>query len=29
MISEEQTRKYCCEEISNIENYDKAIKDPT
>lgn len=29
MISEEQTRKYCCEEISNIENYYKAMADKT
>ena len=29
MISEEQTRKYCCEDISQIENYDKAVNDKT
>ena len=29
MICESQTRKYCCEDISKIENYDKAIADST
>ena len=28
MINEEQTRKYCCEDPSLIENYDKAVSDP-
>ena len=27
MINEYSANKYCCENISNIENYDKAIKD--
>lgn len=27
MINEEYTKKYCCEDISLIENYDKAISD--
>lgn len=29
MISKDQTRKYCCEDISLIENYDKAVNDKT
>lgn len=29
MISKNQTRKYCCEDISKIENYDKAVNDKT
>ena len=29
MISEAQARKYCKEDISLIENYDKAVKDKT
>ena len=29
MISEENAKKYCCEDISLIENYDKAIADKT
>lgn len=29
MISESCIKKYCCEDISLIENYDKAIKDKT
>lgn len=28
MISEYKAKKYCCEDISLIENYDKAINDP-
>ena len=27
MINERKVRSYCCEDISLIENYDKAIKD--
>lgn len=27
MISERHTRKFCCEDISKIENYDKAVAD--
>ena len=27
MICERNSRKFCCEDISNIENYDKAIAD--
>ena len=27
MICEKNAKKYCCEDISNIENYDKAIAD--
>lgn len=29
MISEQELKKYCCEVISKIENYDKAIADTT
>ena len=29
MINETQAKKYCCEDISNIENYDKAVADKT
>lgn len=29
MISERQIKKYCCEDISLIENYYKAINDKT
>lgn len=29
MISENQVKKYCNEDISNIENYDKAVADTT
>ena len=29
MISEKNVRKYCCENISLIENYEEAIKDNT
>lgn len=29
MISEKMTKKYCCEDLSLIENYDKAISDTT
>lgn len=29
MISEKNARKYCCEDIRNIENYDAAVKDTT
>lgn len=29
MISETQVKRYCSEDISNIENYDKAINDKT
>ena len=29
MINEIQAKKYCCEDISNIENYDKAVADKT
>ena len=29
MISENQVKKYCREDISLIENYDKAINDKT
>lgn len=29
MINEKQAQKYCCEDISNIENYDKAMADKT
>lgn len=29
MINEKQVKKYCCEDISKIENYDKAIADET
>lgn len=29
MISEQNAKKYCCEDISLIENYDAAIKDTT
>jgi len=28
MINEKHAKKYCCEDISLIENYDKAISDP-
>ena len=27
MINEKRVKKYCCEDISKIENYDKAIAD--
>lgn len=29
MISEKSVNRFCCEDISNIENYDKAIADIT
>lgn len=29
MISETKARKYCCEDISTIENYEQAINDQT
>lgn len=29
MISKEQVKGYCCEDISKIENYDKAVADTT
>lgn len=29
MIKEANAKKYCCEDISLIENYDKAISDQT
>ena len=29
MINEEYAKKYCCEDLSLIENYDKAIADTT
>lgn len=29
MISENYVKRYCCEDISKIENYDKAIADTT
>ena len=29
MISETQVKRYCSEDISKIENYDKAINDKT
>ena len=29
MIKESNARSYCCEDISKIENYDKAIADTT
>lgn len=29
MINEIHTRKFCCEDITNIENYEKAIADET
>ena len=29
MINKAQARKYCCEDITKIENYDKAIADTT
>ena len=29
MICEKTVRKYCCEDISLIENYDKAVNDKT
>ena len=29
MINEEYAKKYCCEDISNIENYELAINDHT
>lgn len=29
MISKSTVKKYCCEDISLIENYDKAINDPS
>ena len=29
MINEKQTKNYSCEDISLIENYDKAISDTT
>ena len=29
MICEETAKKYCCEDLSLIENYDKAIADTT
>lgn len=27
MICEKSIRQYCCEDLSKIENYDKAIAD--
>lgn len=27
MISEQYAKKYCCDDISLVENYDKAIAD--
>lgn len=29
MINENYAKKYCCEDISRIENYDLAVNDPT
>lgn len=29
MINEDYAREYCCEDISLIENYEKAIADDT
>ena len=29
MINEKQAQKYCCEDISKIDNYDKAVADET
>ena len=29
MISERMAKKFCCEDISKIENYEKAIADKT
>ena len=29
MINEKQAHKYCSDDISTIENYDKAIADST
>lgn len=29
MISKRQVKRYCCEDISKIENYDKAMADTT
>lgn len=29
MINEENAKKYCCEDISKIENYEKAMSDTT
>ena len=29
MINETYVKKYCCDDISKIENYDKAISDTT
>ena len=27
MINEHNARKFCCEDISNIENYEQAVND--
>jgi len=29
MINEQYAKRYCCEDISKIENYEKAVNDDT